>query len=209
MESKLLENQQKSRAIRDFDTEKKISNEKWQDLLEIARLAPSSNGLEPWKIIQIDSEKLREKLSTFSPGMTKQLLTADKFIFFTALKFDENYFKHLQEDVHGYDDILFKKWQKNFKRLHNEFLQIDESAWLERQVMLSVGQMVFAAGQLEVDSCIMEGFNTKEITSILEKEGVLNSEKERLTVAVAFGYRKNTPKRPKTRKKLSELLKII
>jgi nitroreductase len=38
-------------AAKRFDSEKTVSNEDFELLLEVARLSPSSFGLEPWNII--------------------------------------------------------------------------------------------------------------------------------------------------------------
>ena len=49
-------------ACKKFDTEKKISDEDFNSLLESLRLTASSFGLQPWKFLVIKDEKIRYEL---------------------------------------------------------------------------------------------------------------------------------------------------
>ncbi len=53
---------QHRRAVKIFDTTKKISQENIEGILESARLSPSSFGLQPWKIKVIEDDDLKEKI---------------------------------------------------------------------------------------------------------------------------------------------------
>lgn len=45
-----------------FDKSRQISDDDWQTLLKVTQNAPTSNGLEPWKILQIDRPEFRKKI---------------------------------------------------------------------------------------------------------------------------------------------------
>lgn len=49
-------------SCRNFKNEK-LKKEDLNSILEIARLSPSSLGLEPWKFIVVQDEKRKEELS--------------------------------------------------------------------------------------------------------------------------------------------------
>ena len=49
-------------ATKEFDPDRKLSDEDFQFILETARLSPSSIGLEPWKFVVVQNPELREKL---------------------------------------------------------------------------------------------------------------------------------------------------
>lgn len=183
-----------ARAIREFDTTKTISEKDWQALLDIARQAPSSQGREAWKIIQVDSQQLRQQLLPVSPGMTQQLQTADKFIFFTAQKAaaypHDARLLRLTSAIGANTDALI-------------------TTWSQRQAFIPLGQMLLAAGLLGIDCCPMEGFDVAAATEILAKTGAINPEKEILTVAAAFGYRKENPATTKQRRQLNDIVTVI
>ncbi|MDE5451047.1 nitroreductase family protein, partial [Elizabethkingia meningoseptica] len=49
-------------ATKKFDSSKKVSEENLQKILKAAYLAPSSSGLQPYKVIVIKDQTLKEKL---------------------------------------------------------------------------------------------------------------------------------------------------
>ena len=55
-------------ATKKFNTEKQISDEDLNTLLEAIRLSPSSYGLQPYHVFIIKDKELREKLKTASWG---------------------------------------------------------------------------------------------------------------------------------------------
>ncbi|MDR0298380.1 MAG: nitroreductase family protein [Streptococcaceae bacterium] len=205
----LLKKIANARRIVEFDSTKPVSDENWQTLLSVAQSAASSNGLEPWTLLQIDDRDLREKIAKDSPGMVKQLASAPKFIIFKKRKLTTDYKKHLMRAVHDMNEATYLKFQASFQALTHLLLDIDETAWLERQASIPLGQMLFAASLLDIDCCPMEGFFYKKVGKLLAKEGLLDLKTEQLGVAVAFGYRKENPERPKTRRPLEEILTVI
>lgn len=55
--------------------------------------------------------------------------------------------------------------------------------------------MMTSAALLGIDSCPMEGFDLDKVTEILAEENVVDTEHFAPSVMVAFGYRKEEPKR--------------
>ena len=49
-------------AVRSYDTTRLVSNEHLETLLEAGNLAPSSMGLQPFKIVVVSNKALQEKL---------------------------------------------------------------------------------------------------------------------------------------------------
>lgn len=50
-------------AVQKFDQSKQVSESDLQTILESGRLAPSSNGFEPWKFIVVEDKATRQKIS--------------------------------------------------------------------------------------------------------------------------------------------------
>lgn len=71
-------------AIKRF-SEKTIPPEDFEVLLETARLAPTSFGLETWKILVIQDKTLREEMKEFGRGIRDKSETVH-FVAFPARK---------------------------------------------------------------------------------------------------------------------------
>ncbi len=49
-------------ATKKYDPNRRISQKDWEALVEVGRLAPSSIGLEPWKMLLLKNERMKEDL---------------------------------------------------------------------------------------------------------------------------------------------------
>lgn len=58
----LIENLNWRHATKAYDPAKKVSEENLHKILEAARLAPTSSGLQQFRIIVVESKEVREKL---------------------------------------------------------------------------------------------------------------------------------------------------
>ena len=58
-------------ATKQFDASKIISDDVFNALLESARLAPTSMGFEPWKMIVVQDKDVRNKLKEFAWGASR------------------------------------------------------------------------------------------------------------------------------------------
>lgn len=214
----ILEAFQFRHATKEFDPEKKISDEDFEFILETGRLSPSSFGFEPWRFVVIQDPELREQLKPVSWGAQKQLPTASHYVVMLArtaedMMYDSEYIEHIKKDVknlpkEAYDAIsgFYKMFlESDFKLLGNDRAMVD---WAAKQVYIALGNMMTAAAQIGIDSCPIEGFDQEKVQAILEKEGVLQGGNFEVAVMVGFGYRVNEP-RPKVRQDMSDVVKWI
>ncbi|MGD6961465.1 NAD(P)H-dependent oxidoreductase [Fictibacillus phosphorivorans] len=214
----ILEAFQFRHATKEFDPEKKISDEDFEFILETGRLSPSSFGFEPWRFVVIQDQELREQLKPVAWGAQKQLPTASHYVVMLArtaedMMYDSEYIEHIKKDVknlpkEAYDAIsgFYKTFlESDFKLLGNDRAMVD---WAAKQVYIALGNMMTAAAQIGIDSCPIEGFDQEKVQAILEKEGVLQGGNFEVAVMVGFGYRVNEP-RPKVRQDMSDVVKWI
>lgn len=199
-------------AIKKFDVDRKISDQDWSFILEVARLAPSSYGLEPWNILVL-GEEMRNKLKP-ALGTNLDRLTASHFIVFTVkndLGSDSKYFRKIMKD-HGLNPILRSGYVTHFKSFQNKLQDLTDDRkrhdWAAKQAYIAFAQMIFAAAEIGIDSCPIEGFDKDLAEKILSDNGALNLETDSLSLMVAFGYRASEP-RPKTRRSINEIVKYI
>ncbi|ANC78310.1 NAD(P)H-dependent oxidoreductase [Fictibacillus phosphorivorans] len=214
----ILEAFQFRHATKEFDPEKKISDDDFAFILETGRLSPSSFGFEPWRFVVIQNPELREKLKPVSWGAQKQLPTASHYVVMLArtaedMVYDSEYIEHMMTEVkklpkEAYEAIsgFYKTFlESDFKLLGNDRAMFD---WAAKQVYIALGNMMTAAAHIGIDSCPIEGFDQEKVQAILEKEGVLEGGNFEVAVMVGFGYRVNEP-RPKVRQNMDDVVKWI
>jgi nitroreductase len=80
----------------------------------------------------------------------------------------------------------------------------DKNTWAAKQAYIALGFALAACAELHIDSCAMEGFKPDKFNQILNLPDNQNS-----VVALAIGYRKDLPHKPKIRFSLDELITKI
>jgi len=174
-------------ATKRFDTEKKVSKEDLHEILNAARLAPSSVGLQPWKFVVVEDTALREKLEEASWNQ-KQITESSYVIVLCRREVNEELVDHhlkntattrnkAVEDLEGYKKMMMGIVTGKSP----EDLQV----WADKQIYIALGMMMESAAMLRIDSCPMEGFDPKAYDEILGlKEKGLAS-----VVLCPIGYR--------------------
>ncbi|MDQ0859765.1 NAD(P)H-dependent oxidoreductase [Bacillus sp. V2I10] len=201
-------------ACKAFDTNKKVSDEDFHFILETGRLSPSSFGFEPWKFVVIQDAALREKLKPVSGGAQGQLPTASHFVVILArrkegLRHDSVHVIKMMKDIHHMPEEVVQGLSGFYKFFVERELEDNDRLifeWASKQTYIALGNMMTAAAQIGIDSCPIEGFDKKQVTAILQNEGIINANDFGVACMVAFGYRQEDPKRPKTRQNLNEIV---
>ncbi len=195
-------------ATKEFDPAKKISDDDMHTLLESARLAPSSYGLQPWKFVVVENPELREKLKAVAWNQG-QITDASHLVVLCRLAaLDETHVqKHVEktaelravslEELAGFKDMMLG----DIKNRTKEGLE----TWMAKQVYIALGFMLHTAAQMQIDTCPMEGFDSQQFDEILglDKLGV-NS-----VVLCAIGHRKEGDKLAKAAKARSHKDEVV
>lgn len=121
--------------------------------------APSSFGLQPYKIIAVTNKELKEKLKPVSYNQSQ--VTECHTLFILCARTDvearaEEYLK--ATGAEGMRDMLMG---------FVGYLP-DKVAWASKQAYIALGFGLAAAAEHKIASCPMEGFNSAEVTKILE-----------------------------------------
>ncbi len=212
--SKIIEAYNFRHACKIFDAKKKISEDDFLTILEAGRLSPSSFGFEPWKFLIVQHSKLREKLLPVTWGAQGSLPTASHFVIILVRKqksmhYSSSYIEHIMSDVHHLPKEaletrkeLYKTFQeKDFSLLESQRATFD---WAGKQAYIALANMMTTAAMLEVDSCAIEGFKSKELEDVMASEFNVDTEMFGVAVMVAFGYRKESQK-VKTRQNMQDI----
>lgn len=146
----------------------------------------------------------------------EKLKTASHFVIILSRKnvcYDSKYLlDHMKTVQHFPDDMInlisqqYKLFQEGKDILDNERTLND---WSAKQTYIALGNMLTAAAMIVIDSTPMEGFNAKELNTLLKDKGLLENDTYSASVLATFGYRKEDPIRSKTRKKITYIVKWI
>lgn len=205
-------------ATKEFDPEKKVSDDDFRFIMEVGRLSPSSFGFEPWRFLVIQSEELRQKIKDAAWGAYGKLPDASHFVIMLArtkkdTRYDADYLQqHFKEVKHMPDEHLQKYLSRIEEFQKEDFNLLDGDRplydWAGKQTYLALGNMMTAAAEIGVDSCPIEGFHIEKMNKLLEEEGLLEDGSFSISVMVAFGYRVKD-QAEKTRRPFEDIVKFV
>lgn len=177
-------------AVKSFDPEKKVPNEILESILESARMSATAFGLQPFRLVDVESKDLREKLLEVSYGQKQVIDTPHLFVICAVTNLDENYVKSYIENI-AQTRGLQTQDLKGFEDSMNgaiSYMNTDQRlAWSARQSYIALGAMLETAALLEVDAGPMEGFMSEKVDEILG----LDKHNLKSIAYVTLGYRKD------------------
>ncbi|OZG71820.1 NAD(P)H-dependent oxidoreductase [Hahella sp. CCB-MM4] len=167
----------------------KIPTEKLNRILDAARLAPSSYGLQPYSVLVIEDEALREKISAVAYNQP-QIMEASHLLVFAAMDSVDTHFVEEFIDLTALERGISADSMEDYKNTIigavNSFATNEERFhWAAKQAYISLGTTIAAAAAEQVDASPMEGFDPKELDILLGlKERGLRS-----VLLLPLGYR--------------------
>jgi len=186
-------------ATKEFDTNKPVSEDELNKILEAIRLAPSSYGLQPFHVYVIKDLKMRRDIKA-NAFLQKQIDSAAYLLIFCARVDKDDMRKRVDEYIElvARGDKAEKLKLEPGRLIRKGSIQKKSkeefACWSARQCYIALGFGLAACAELKIDSCPMEGFSKEAIDMILELPESLKS-----TVMLAIGNRKKGPLREKTR----------
>lgn len=195
-------------ACKHFDSSKPVNEKDLHEILDDARLSPSSFGLQAWQFMVITTPELKQKLQPACWNQP-QITEAPVLILLNA-----------RTDLSGPDGIIKKyalKSQKDQSRTDEQsagfekYLTDTLSArsdedlknWTQKQTYLAAMTLMLSAIEKSLDTCPMEGFVPEQVSQILELPEYLHP-----TLIIPIGYR-NMEQPAKTRFEYGQVVKFI
>ena len=209
--STLLDNLNWRYATKKFDATKKISSEDLNTLKEAVRLAASSYGLQPYKVVIVENPEIREQLKAAAYGQTQITDASQLFIFANDLNAGPEsvaaYIQNISE-TRGIPTEALGGFADMMNGVISNLSQDAKNIWTAKQTYIALGTLLAAAAELKIDATPMEGFNPAAFNEILgfDKLG-LNA-----SVIATVGYRHDeddTQHYKKVRKSHEELFITI
>ncbi|MBP8686542.1 MAG: NAD(P)H-dependent oxidoreductase [Prevotella sp.] len=187
----LLDNLKWRYATKAYDSTKKVDQEDVDKIIEAARLAPTSSGLEQFRIIVINDQKLKEKIVPIAMDQ-KNIAQCSHLLVFAAW---DKYTEERIDDIYNYitDERglprgRFGSYTAKLKALYLPQTAEENFAHTARQAYIGLGMALAQAAELKVDSTPMEGFDNDALDELLG----LRSKGLRSVVIMPIGYRDTT-----------------
>jgi nitroreductase len=157
-------------ATKSFDTNKKLNDEQLATLLNAIQLAPSSYGLQPYQIIVVSNQEVKEALKGAAYGQPQLAQASHVMVFartknYTTAHVDE-YASNIiatrgvtAEEIKGFVDTM--------KGTVESQTQDELAVWNSKQAYLALGILLESAALNGIDACPMEGFESAKFDEIL------------------------------------------
>ena len=166
----------------------KVAQEKIDTIIEAASLAPTSSGLQPFEIMVITNQEIKEKIRAI--GWNQSVITdcSHLLVFaawdnYTADRINKMF--DLTNEIRGFKN---EGWENYRQMLLGLYPQRDPEANFQhaaRQAYIAFSQAIAAAAFEGVDSTPIEGFDENALDEILG----LRAKGLRSCVILPLGYR--------------------
>ncbi len=148
-----------------------VPQEKVDKILDATQLAPTSSGLQPFKILVITNPELKAKIQPIAFNQS-QIVDGSHLLVFAAW---DNYTEKRIDDVFAHTaierGIPISTFDDYCNRLKGMYLSRPAEKNFEhaaRQVYIAFGLAIAAAAELQVDATPMEGFDNAALDELLQ-----------------------------------------
>lgn len=165
-----------------------VSQEKVDYILEAARLAPSSSGLQPYEIFVISNRELLEKIRSFSWNQSQVTDCSHLLVFAAWDSYSPERIAKVFDRIiaeRGLPSNAMDDYKKTIWGLYEPLGVEWHANHAARQAYIAFSMAIVAAAEQNVDATPMEGFIPEEMDKLLGlKEKGLKS-----AVILPIGYR--------------------
>ncbi len=191
---------------------KKVAEDKIERILEAARLAPTSSGLQPFEIFVIKNQEVKEKIRPVAWNQSvitdcSHLLVFAAWDTYTADRI--NYMFDLTNEIRGFENEGWENYRQMLLGLYPQKDAEENFNHAAKQAYIAFSQAVIAAAYEGVDATPLEGFEPDAVDEILG----LREKGLRSAVLLPIGYRAEDKdwlvNLVKVRKPMSDLVTLI
>ncbi|MGR2737944.1 nitroreductase family protein [Billgrantia sp. Q4P2] len=168
---------------------RKVPQGTLDNILEAARLAPSSYGLQPYSVLVVEDPALRERIRHAACDQPQVSECSHLLIFAAWTEVDG---RHVDELIaltaaaRGLDPAELEGYRQSLHAAVAGFTTPEaRQQWAARQAYIALGTALTAAAAERIDASPMEGFDPPALDALLglEAQGL------RSVVLLALGYR--------------------
>ena len=188
MEHTIIENLNWRYATKKFDASKKIANKDLEILKEAVRLSASSYGLQPYQVVLVENEDLREQIKAAAWNQAQITEASDVLIFANITNVGAKEISDYIENMAAIREIPTTNltgFENMMNKVMTAFSSEEKEVWSAKQTYIALGTLLSAAADLKIDATPMEGFDRNAVDNILQ----LTEKGLSATLIVTLGYR--------------------
>jgi len=171
-------------ATKKMDPSKAVSEDKVERIIEAARLAPTSSGLQPFEVIVVTDPDVRAKIQAIAWNQAQVTDGSHLLVFAAWDNYTTDRINHMFDLVNEERGFRNEGWEAYRQKLLAAYPEVNfEHA--ARQAYIAFGMAVAQAAFEGVDSTPMEGFDPAELDKILG----LREKGLRSVTILPLGYR--------------------
>lgn len=185
---KLLDTLKWRYATKKFDSSKKVNQELVDQIIEATRLAPTSSGLQPFQIIEITNQEIKEKIVPIAYNQQQIADCSHLLVFatwdnYTTERIDHIY--HLITTERKQSADQYKPYTDRLKSVYLNRPAHENFEHAARQAYIAFGFAIAEAADLGVDTTPMEGFDNEALDDLLQ----LKAKGLKSVTLLPLGYR--------------------
>lgn len=162
-------------ATKKYDPTQKLSEEDLNKIIEAARLAPTSSGLQQFRVVVVSNPDLKKKLSQNALNPEVMVDCSHVLVFaawddYSNERIDEMFDKTTEE--RGLPLGRMKSYTDKIKEIYANQTAEENFIHAAKQSYIGLGMALAQAAELRIDSTPAEGFDnalTDEVLGLKEK----------------------------------------
>jgi nitroreductase / dihydropteridine reductase len=175
-------------ATKKMNPEKKVPEEKVEQILEAARLAPTSSGLQPYEIIVVTDPEVKAKIRAVAWNQAPITEGSHLLVFAAWDNYTADRINTMFDLVNAERGFTNEGWENYRQMLLGTYVPRDAETNYQhaaRQAYIGFGIAITAAAFEDVDATPMEGFEPEKVDEILG----LKARGLRSVTLLPLGYR--------------------
>ncbi|MBN7798328.1 nitroreductase family protein [Parahaliea mediterranea] len=157
-------------AVRQFNDER-LAEQDVYDLIDATRLSASAFGLQPYRLIRVDSRQTRERLLPHAMGQDKVVHCSHLLVLAAetapGAASVERYMRQLKA-VRALAPQARAGMAEHVNGVLAEMSLAQRLAWAREQAFIALGTLLAAAAVMGIDSCPMTGFDSAGFDAVLK-----------------------------------------
>lgn len=175
-------------ATKKYDPTKKVSQEHVDKIVEAARLAPTSSGMQQFRVFVISKQEIKDQLVPIANGQQIVADASHVLVFAAWNQYTEeridSIFK-LTTKERGLPSDKFVDYTNRLKAVYLKQSPEENFVHTAKQAYIGFGLSIAQAAELKVDATPMEGFNTEQLDELLQ----LKAKGLKSVLMLPLGYR--------------------
>ena len=184
----LIENLQWRYATKKMDPARAVPQDKVERILEATRLAATSSGLQPFEVLVVTNQEVREKIKAIAWGQGQITDGSHVLVFAAWDDYTAERINHMFDLTNAVRGLKNEGWENYRQMLLKTYPQRGAEVNYQhaaRQAYIGLGTALIAAANEQVDSTPMEGFDPEALDAILD----LRARGLRSVAILPLGYR--------------------